>query len=67
MPITMIDSYQSILSTVFEFGEVFCFTDFPRGVLFRDRDRVKVGVGGGFGVKVGVRASVRRGFYMFQP
>ena len=61
----MIDSYQSILSTVFEFGEVFCFTDFTRGVLFSDR--VKVGVGGGFGVKVGVRASVRRGFYTFQP
>ena len=47
--------------TVFEFGDVFCFTDFLSGFLFRVRGRVrvKVGVGGGFRVRVRVRASVR--------
>ena len=47
--------------TGFEFGDVFCFTDFLSGVLFRVRGRVrvKVGVGGGFRVRVRVRASVR--------
>ena len=46
-----------IFGTVFEFGDVFCFTDFLSGFLFRVR--VKVGVGGGFRVRVRVRASVR--------
>ena len=46
-----------LLGTVFEFGDVFCFTDFLSGFLFRVR--VKVGVGGGFRVRVRVRASVR--------
>ena len=47
--------------TVFEFGDVFCFTDFLSGFLFRVRGRVrvKVGVGGGFRVRVRVSASVR--------
>ena len=51
--------------TDFEFGDVFCFTDFLSGFLFRVRGRVrvrvrvKVGVGGGFRVRVRVRASVR--------
>ena len=47
----------SQIGTVFEFGDVFCFTDFLSGFLFRVRVRVKVGVGGGFRVRV--RASVR--------
>ena len=47
--------------TVFECGDVFCFTYFLSGFLFRVRGRVrvKVGVGGGFRVRVRVRASVR--------
>ena len=44
------------MGTVFEFGDVFCFTDFLSGFLFRVRGRVKVGVGGGFRVKASVRA-----------
>ena len=50
-----------LYGTVFEFGDVFCFTDFLSGFLFRVRGRVrvKVGVGGGFRVRVRVRASVR--------
>ena len=38
--------------TVFEFGYVFCFTDFLSGFLFRVRGRVRVRVraGGGFRV-----------------
>ena len=43
--------------TDFEFGDVFCFTDFLSGFLFRVRGRVRVGVGGGFRVRVRVRAS----------
>ena len=47
------------VGTVFEFGEVFCFTHFLNGFLFRVRGRVKVKVGGGFRVRVSVKASVR--------
>ena len=47
----------SKFSTVFEFGEVFCFTDILSGFLFKVR--VKVEVGGGFKVRVRVRASFR--------
>ena len=49
------------LFTVFELGDVFCFTDFLSGFLFRVRGRVRIqaGVGGGFRVRVRVRASVR--------
>ena len=49
------------MGTVFDFGDVFCFTDFLSGFLLRVRDRVrvKVGIGGGFRVRVRVRASVR--------
>ena len=53
------------MGAVFELGDVFCFTDFLSGFLFRVRGRVrvkvgvKVGVGGGFRVRVGFRASVR--------
>ena len=38
------------LGTVFEFGDVFCLTDFLSGFLFmiRGRVRVKVGDGGWF-------------------
>ena len=43
--------------TVFDFADVFCFTDFLYGFLFRVR--VKVGVGDGFRVRVRVRAIVR--------
>ena len=47
--------------TVFELADVFCFTYFLSGFLFRVRGRVRVevGVGGGFRVRVRVRASVR--------
>ena len=49
------------MGTVFEFGDVFCFTDFLSRFLSRVRGRVrvkvKVGVGGGFRVRV--RASIR--------
>ena len=50
-----------LLGTVFELADVFCFTYFLSGFLFRVRGRVrvKVGVGGGFRVRVRVRASVR--------
>ena len=41
---------------VFKFSEVFCFTDFLSGFLFRVRGRVKVEVGGGFRVRASVRA-----------
>ena len=53
--------YVNKLGTVFEFGDVFCFTDFLSWFLFRVRGRVrvKVGVVGGFRVRVRVRASVR--------
>ena len=40
------------MGTVFEFGEVFCFTDFLNGFLFRVRGRVRVKVG--FGVVLGL-------------
>ena len=52
---------RNTFGTVFEFGDVFCFTDFLSGFLFRVRGRVrvKVGVGGGFRVRIRVRASVR--------
>ena len=45
---------------VFQLDDVFCFTCFLSGFLFRVRGRVRVevGVGGGFRVRVGVRASV---------
>ena len=51
----------SHFGTVFEFGDVFCFTDFLSVFLFRvsGRVRVKVGVGGSFRVRFGFRASVR--------
>ena len=51
----------SQIGTVFELADVFCFTYFLSGFLFRVRGRVrvKVGVGGGFRVRVRVRASVR--------
>ena len=54
----LIDSF---FGTVFKFADVFCFTDFLSGFLFRVRGRVrvKVGVGGGYRVRVRVRASVR--------
>ena len=44
-----------------QLDDVFCFTNFLSGFLFRVRGRVrvKVGVGGGFRVRVRVRASVR--------
>ena len=51
--------------TVFEFGDVFCFTHFLSGFLFRVRGRVrgrvrvKIGVGDGFRVRVRIRTSVR--------
>ena len=45
---------------VFELDDVFCFTCFLSGFLFRGRVRVEVGVGGGFRVRVGFRASVRQ-------
>ena len=45
------------MGNVFEFSDVFCFTDFLSGFLFRVR--VKVGVGDGFRVRVWGRASVR--------
>ena len=35
----------SLYVAVFEFGEVFCFTDFLSGFLFRIRGRVRVKVG----------------------
>ena len=35
------------MGTVFEFGAVFCFTDFLSGFLFRVRGRVRVKVGDG--------------------
>ena len=52
---------RSYVGTVFEVGDVFCFTDFLSVFLFRVRGRVrvKVGVGGGFRVRLRVRASVR--------
>ena len=49
----------SLYIAVFEFGEVFCFTDFLSGFSFRVRVRVKVGVAGGFRVRVRIRASFR--------
>ena len=45
--------------TVFEFGDVFCFTNFLSGFLLRVRGRVRVKVGVGGGFRVRVRASVR--------
>ena len=45
--------------TVFEFGEVFCFTDFLSGFLLRFRGRIKVRVGGCFRVRFRVWGSVR--------
>ena len=47
------------MGTVFEFADVFCFTDFLSGFLFRVRGRVRVKVGVGDGFRVRVRASVR--------
>ena len=57
----VISSLDEIYCTVFEFGDVFCFTDFLSGFLFRVRGRVRVnvGVGGGFRVRVAFRACVR--------
>ena len=49
----MFDILYPNFGTVFEFGDVFCFTDFLSGFLFRVR------VGRGFRVRVRVRASVR--------
>ena len=48
--------------TVFEFGDVFCFTNFLTGFSFRVRGRVRVqvGVGGGFRVWAKVRATHQR-------
>ena len=43
--------------TVFEQVDIFCFTYFLSGFLFKVRGRVMVGVEGGFRVRV--RASVR--------
>ena len=51
--------FVSITGTDFEFGDVFCFTDFLSGFLFRVRGRVRVKVGVGGGFRVRVRASVR--------
>ena len=44
----------AVLTVIFEFGKVFCFTDFLSGFLFRVRGRVRVrvGVGDGFRVRV---------------
>ena len=47
------------IGTVFKLADVFCFTYFLSGFLFRVRGRIEVGVGGGFRVRVRVRASVR--------
>ena len=45
------------VGTVFELADVFCFTYFLSGFLFRVRGRVRVeiGVGGGFRVRVKAR------------
>ena len=45
--------------TVFKLADVFCFTHFLSGFLFRVRGRVRVEVGVGGGFRVRVRASVR--------
>ena len=48
-----------LFGTVFELADVFCFTYFLSGILFRVRGRVRVDVGVGGGFRVRVRASVR--------
>ena len=60
---------EAALGTVFEFGDVFCFTYFLRRFLFRVRGkvRVKVGVGGGFRVRVSFRARRKVCFIHFNP
>ena len=60
------------MGTDFQLPDVFCFTDFLSGFLFRVRAgvRVKVRVRGGFRVRVRVRTSVggevRAGLNTFQ-
>ena len=43
----MLTNYLGTVKSVFEFGDVFCFTDFLSGFLFRVRGRVRVKVGDG--------------------
>ena len=47
--------------TVFEFGDVFCFTDFLSGFLFRVRGRVRVKVGVGFVLGLGLGSGLALG------
>ena len=59
--LSCINSTSSVfrLGTVFELADVYCFTYFLGGFLFRVRGRVRVEVGVGGGFRVRVRASVR--------
>ena len=49
----------SLLGTHVQLDDVFCFTNFLSGFLFRVRGRVRVNVGVGDGFRVRVRASVK--------